>query len=181
MENTNTKVISVHDVTLEYKGIKTIILQVFLVAVAVLLPYIAHSLGAPVRYLLPMHWVIILAGLVYGWKGGAVTGMLAPLTSFVISGMPGGIYLAVMLPELLMYGFLTGLLREKFRMNPFIAVLISLLGGRIIYILGALSFGMVQGSLGDYLSASLLPGIYAAAAQILILPFAAKWWINAEK
>ncbi len=59
-----------------------------LLASALVLPAIAHLLGAPVRWILPMHWPAVLAGLVYGWRGGLVVGALAPLVSFILSGTP---------------------------------------------------------------------------------------------
>lgn len=177
----NTTAIPLRSTTLEYKGVKTLIFQLVLISIAVLSPYIAHAFSAPVRYILPMHWAVILAALVYGWRGGAVTGLLAPVTSFFISGMPSGLYLAAMLPELFVYGTITGLLREKFRMNAFVSVAAALIAGRIIFMMVFILSGNVQGSISDHLADSMMPGIAAALIQILILPFAAKWWINAEK
>ena len=52
------------------------------------LPALIHLLGLPVRQLLPMHWPAILAGLVYGWRSGAVIGAASPIVSYLISGMP---------------------------------------------------------------------------------------------
>ncbi|HRE10614.1 MAG TPA: hypothetical protein PLN22_07345 [Ignavibacteria bacterium] len=175
----NTTAIPVSSTTLEYKGVKTIIFQLVLISIAVLSPYIAHAFSAPVRYIL--HWAVILAALVYGWRGGAVTGVLAPVSSFFISGMPAGIYLAAMVPELFVYGIITGLLREKFRMNAFVSVAAALIAGRIVFVMVFILSGNVQGSISGHLSDSMMPGLAAALLQILILPFAAKWWINAER
>jgi len=177
----NTTAIPVSSTTLEYKGVKTIIFQLVLISIAVLSPYIAHAFSAPVRYILPMHWAVILAALVYGWRGGAVTGVLAPVSSFFISGMPAGIYLAAMVPELFVYGIITGLLREKFRMNAFVSVAAALVAGRIVFMMVFILSGNVQGSISGHLSDSMMPGLAAVLLQILILPFAAKWWINAER
>ena len=177
----NVTTIPVTTTTLEYKGVKTFIFQVLLIGIAVLMPYIAHFFEAPVRYILPMHWAVILAALVYGWRGGAVTGLLAPVTSFFLSGMPAGIYLAAMVPELFVYGLVTGLLREKFRMNAFLSVAAALIAGRIIFMLVFFMTGNIQDAFAGHLYASMMPGFAAALLQILILPFAAKWWINAER
>lgn len=177
----NTTAIPVTTTTIEYKGVKTLIFQVLLIGIAVMMPYIAHIFNAPVRFILPMHWAVILAALVYGWRGGAVTGLLAPVASFLISGMPSGIYLAAMVPELFVYGMITGLLREKFRMNAFVSVAAALIAGRIVYMIVFILSGNVQGGITGHISSSMMPGILAALLQIIILPFAAKWWINAEK
>lgn len=177
----NVTTIPVNSATLEYKGIKTLIFQVLLIGIAVLMPYIAHIFNAPVRYILPMHWAVILAVLVYGWRGGAVTGLAAPVISYLISGMPAGIYLAAMVPELFVYGLITGLLREKFRLNAFLSAAAALIAGRIIFMLVFIMTGNVQGTIAGHFYASMMPGIAAALLQVIILPFAAKWWINAER
>ena len=95
--------------------------------------------------------------------------------------MPSGIYLAAMVPELFVYGMITGLLREKFRMNAFVSVAAALIAGRIVYMIVFILSGNVQGGITGHISSSMMPGILAALLQIIILPFAAKWWINAEK
>jgi hypothetical protein len=74
--------------TLVLSGSQAIVFQTSLFGAAVILPVLAHWFNAPVRYLLPMHWPVILAGLVYGWRGGALTGLLAPSVSYLVSGFP---------------------------------------------------------------------------------------------
>jgi niacin transporter len=180
MFTTKDKTLTLNSTTLELKGIKSYSFQILLVGLAVVLPYIAHYAGAPVRYLLPMHWAVILAGLVYGWRSGAITGLLAPVVSFMISGMPAPHILAPMTIELLIYGIITGLLRENFKMNSFASVAIALIAGRIIFLISVLLLGSVSGSFLSYTESAMLPGIGAVLAQIAILPFIAKWWVDKE-
>jgi uncharacterized membrane protein len=180
MNTTQNKALTINTTTLELKGIKSYSFQILLVGLAVALPYIAHFSSAPVRYLLPMHWAVILAGLVYGWRSGAITGLLAPIVSFMISGMPAPHILAPMTIELFAYGVITGLLREAFKMNSFAAVTIALITGRILFLISVLLLGSAQGDFLVYTESSMLPGIGAVIAQITILPFAAKWWVNKE-
>jgi niacin transporter len=181
MNTSQDKTLALKSTTLELKGIKSYSFQVLLVGLAVVLPYIAHSAGAPVRYLLPMHWAVILAGLAYGWRSGAITGLLAPIVSFMISGMPAPQILAPMTIELFTYGVITGLLRENLRMNAFFSVAAALITGRIIFAAAVLLLGSVQESIEVYFITALLPGLAAGAAQIIILPFIAKWWISKER
>ncbi len=180
MTRTQNKTLTLNSTTLELKGAKSYSFQILLVGLAVVLPYLAHFTGAPVRYLLPMHWAVILAGLVYGWRSGAITGLLAPVVSVLISGMPAPHILAPMTIELFTYGVITGLLRENFKMNSFASVAIALIAGRILFLISVLLLGSVSGSFFSYTEAAMLPGIAAAIAQIAILPFAAKWWVNKE-
>ena len=181
MNTTKTKTLNIHPVTIELKGVKSYTFQILLVGMAVALPYIAHTAGAPVRYLLPMHWAVILAGLVYGWRSGAITGLLAPVVSFLISGMPLPHILGPMTIELFTYGIIAGLLRESFKLNAFASVAVALIAGRILFVISILLFGSVSGSIPAYIQAAMLPGLAAGLAQIIILPFIAKWWVEKER
>jgi hypothetical protein len=164
--------------TLTFGEARSLMYQAILVAAAVVLPTIAHLTSAPVRILLPMHWPVILAGLIYGWRGGAMVGLLSPVTSYLISGFPLPGILPAMTAELVVYGFAAGLLRGSFRLNPFLSVALSLLAGRVVFILFVLlGTGITSGYL-QYFKVALLPGLAAAAGQVIILPFIARWWVK---
>ncbi|RLB05283.1 MAG: hypothetical protein DRG50_07465, partial [Deltaproteobacteria bacterium] len=126
MNNYNERAISVQQPTLAFWKVRAFLFQGLLVAAAMLLPVVAHLSGAPVRILLPMHWPVILAGLVYGWRGGALIGLVAPTVSFLFSGLPLPRILPAMTIELFTYGFFTGLFRERFRWNPCASVAVAL-------------------------------------------------------
>lgn len=138
----------------------------------------AHVAGWPVRVLLPMHWPAILAGLVYGWRGGLIVGSLSPIAAFAISGMPYPPMILPMTVELAAYGGVAGLCREIFRLNGILAVLVSLIIGRLLFIGVVLMAGSVSQPLTAYLQAALLPGFIAALGQIVLLPFIARWWVK---
>lgn len=180
MNKNNQNTLSIQPLTLELKSIRSYAFTALFVALAVGLPAAAHLAGAPVRYLLPMHWTIILAGLIYGKKGGALSGLLAPSVSFLISGMPFPPMIFPMTIELAAYGFAAGLMRENLKLNSFASVGIALLTGRVLFLLTVLLTGLFPGSFTAYTQSALMPGIYAAAAQVIILPFLAKWWIAKE-
>lgn len=59
-----------------------------------------------------MHLPIILVGLLAGPYAGAISGLLGPLMSFALSGMPGAVMLPFMMIELCVYGLSAGLLRN---------------------------------------------------------------------
>jgi len=167
--------------TLALWGVRAFAFQAVLIGAAVFLPAAAHLSGAAVRYLLPMHWAVILAGLVYGWRGGGVAGFLAPIVSYQLSGFPLSHMLLPMTVELATYGLATGFLREVVRLNPFISTTVALLLGRIVFILSVLLSGAVAANQIQYFQAALLPGLVAAVCQIAALPFLAEWWIGQEK
>lgn len=164
--------------TLSAWSAKGILFQILLVGLAVALPSMAHLTGLPVRWLLPMHWPIFLAGLVYGWRGGMATGMLSPVTSFLISGMPFPPMILPMTMELGAYGLVTGLCRENARLNAFLSVALAAMAGRVVFLLTVLAAGSVTLPVGAYLQSAMLPGVLAMAGQVVLLPFVAKWWVE---
>ena len=169
-------------VTLPATGAQAVSVQaVLLVAASVLLPAAVHLAGWPARQLLPMHWPVILVGLVYGWRSGLAVGLAAPALSYAISGMPVAAMLPAMTVELAAYGLIAGVARESFRLNAFVAAAAAVIGGRIVFVVMAMLTGAVGPSAIEYVRAALLPGLAAAAAQVLVLPFIAGWWVQRRR
>lgn len=169
---------SITATTLPLWRVSTVIWATALLALAVVLPSLAHLTGLPVRTLLPMHWPVILAGLVYGWRGGMMVGALSPVVSFAFSGMPFPPMILPMSVELAAYGAVTGFCRESLRLNGFVSVLVGLLVGRVVFVATVVIAGSVSQPLAAYLQAAMLPGIIAALAQMVTLPFIARWWVK---
>ena len=161
-----------------YYGLHAVYVQSAFIASAVLLPIAAHLLGAPVRVLLPMHWPVLLAGMVYGWKAGAMTGALAPLISYLVSGYPMPNILPSMTFELFTYGFVVGVLRQRFNVNAFVSTTIAIFAGRIMFVLLVLVTARASITNVEYFRSALVPGIIPAMLQIIILPFIAQWLIK---
>ncbi len=176
---TNNQQIASYNV-LEFISVRSFAFQIILVFLVIFLPTVSHLLGLPVRILLPMHWTVLLAGLVYGWRGGLLVGLLTPLVSFLISGYPKPLILPSMILELTTYGILTGLLTEFKKYNKFISILIALVVGRVIFIISVIILNSYQGEFLVYFKEALLPGIFAGVLQIILLPFIANWWVNKE-
>jgi len=150
--------------------------QAALIAAAVVLPHVAHVAHAPVYWLLPMHWPVVLAGLVYGPAGGLAVGVLSPVVSFSLSGMPPLGSVATMAAELGLYGLLTGLLRGGWRWNAVFAVALALLAGRVV----AIGLGAVLGRPLPVLLAAYAKGLPCALAQVAVLPMVGRWWVARE-
>ncbi|HTX89401.1 MAG TPA: ECF transporter S component [Bacteroidales bacterium] len=173
--------ISIEKPTLAWSGVRAFLFQGLLIILAVALPALAHLSGAPVRVLVPMHWVVILAALVYGWRGGLLTAVSSPVISFLLTGFPFSAMLPVMILELAAYGFLAGFLRERFRLNPFLSVFLALLGGKAVYaVAGLILYGALFSRPG-YIISALAPGVVASLLMIAVLPLIAGWWIRQER
>ncbi len=149
-----------------------------LIIVAVALPPICHLAGVPVRWFLPMHWPIVLAALVYGWRGGAIVGILAPLVSYVISGYPLPVKIPPMTVELAAYGVLIGVFRERLHLNGFLATTLGLVCGRILFLGVILLTAANEVPFGQYLAVAMVPGLLAVALQVAILPPIAARWVR---
>ncbi len=151
-----------------------LIVGIFVIG-AIALPALCHLLGLPVRWLLPMHWTIILAGMLYGWRGGLIAGALAPLTNYILTGYPLPIKILPMTGELVIYGALTGWLIE-IGWNRFLAIATALITGRLIFIMLALLTNATDGlSLYKYISIAMLPGLVGGLFMILFIPLIVKW------
>ncbi len=165
--------------TLVSWGVKPIVIQAgLLLSAAVLLPALAHMLGLPVRRILPMHWAVLLAGLVYGWRSGLLIGLAAPGLSHLLNGMPALGILPSMSVELAVYGMLAGLFRQVLRLNLFVAIALALVIGRVAFVITASLTGGYQTSLAEYLRVAMVPGALAALAQFVILPLIALLWVG---
>ena len=162
---------------------KRLILAGLCVALGIVLPVAFHSVANAGSIFLPMHIPVLLCGLICGWPYGLACGVLAPLLSSLITGMPPMAFLPSMLCELAVYGFVSGLLMRFVKTGKLLADLyISLVGAML---LGRLVLGLLNAVLfraGEYSVAlwttsafvTALPGIVIQLAVIPVLVFALK-------
>jgi len=167
-------------VILEVRGVRALVTQAVLVAATVALPVLAHMTGAPVRLLLPMLWPVLFAGLAYGWRMGVLTGLLAPLASFLLSGFPMPPVIPAMTIEMAVYGFAAGVLVQRFRWNTFAAVAIALAAGKLAFLPLAVATGWTanEGTFVNYLWVAMGPGLLGGLLQIALLPLMVRVWVR---
>lgn len=79
------------------------------IALCAVLPPVFHMVGMG-SILSPMHIPVLLCGLVCGWPFGAFCGLAGPLVAHLINGAPPAAMLVSMIPELVVYGLVCGLL-----------------------------------------------------------------------
>lgn len=162
--------------TIVFKTVKTKTLAAIgAVLAAVALPQLLHLLGIVSNMgttlgetFLPMHIAILAAGLLGGGTVGAVSGALAPLISFALSGMPSIYMLPFMMIELASYGLICGLLANK-SMPTLAKLLIAQIGGRAVravFIVGAFYL------LGSKIAPAVIWTSIAAGLPGLILQWA---------
>ena len=111
---------------------KLVTMAIF-IALGIILPMAFHLFGSGLSQILsPMHIPVFIAGSLLGPLAGLIVGAFTPLLSSFFTGMPPVIpMLPIMLVELAIYGYLTGLLFKRLNWNIFISLIITMLIGRI--------------------------------------------------
>ena len=106
------------------------------IALCYILPLVFHAIGAGSVFS-PMHIPVLLCGLICGSGYGVFCGVAGPVLSSVLSGMPTATQLIDFVPELMIYGFVTGLMMKlvhtkKLLPDLTISLITAMLIGRIV-------------------------------------------------
>lgn len=158
-------------------SVKKICITAVCMALCCVLPTAFHSVGLGTAFS-PIHIPALLCGLVCGWGYGALCGLVGPLLSSIITGMPGPAMLPTMVPELVTYGLATGLLMKWVRTGKPVADLYiclagSMVLGRIVGGIAKMLFYMGSGegfTVAVWISSyfvSTLPGI---VCHLIVIP-----------
>ncbi|KKT24908.1 MAG: hypothetical protein UW11_C0038G0009 [Parcubacteria group bacterium GW2011_GWA2_43_9b] len=150
--------------------IKTAIFVFAFTTLAILTPMIFHYFGgqAAGRLFLPMHFFVLAGGLLLGWRAGLAVGILTPLISYSFTGMPPVMVLPFVVIEVAAYGFLAGLLQEKFK-NIWLSLAGAMILGRMILWLSIMVLP-TKLSASPYVLGALQSGWQGIALQILLVP-----------
>lgn len=120
----------------QMSSIKKATITAVCIALCYILPLVFHAVGAGSVFS-PMHIPVLLCGLVCGSGYGVFCGIAGPVLSSVLSGMPTATQLIYFVPELMIYGFVTGIMMKlvhtkKLPSDIFIALVTAMLAGRIV-------------------------------------------------
>jgi LytS/YehU family sensor histidine kinase len=122
-------------IALRYKDIRSYIITAAFVMLAVFVPWVFHQFHLAGPTFLPMHIFVLIAGLLFGWRAGLLVGLFTPLVSYFISGMPALNVLPQVVIEVSAYGFIAGILREKYNLRTIWSLLGAIIGGRLALLL----------------------------------------------
>ncbi|MDR1892711.1 MAG: ECF transporter S component [Oscillospiraceae bacterium] len=145
-------------------------------ALGVVLPFAFHAVPNAGSVLLPMHIPVLLCGLICGFPYGLSCGVLTPILSSLLIGMPQAASLPGMLCELAVYGLVSSLLMQFVRTkNNYadicIALISAMLSGRIVYgMVNALIFSVGAYSFKLWATAAFITSIPGIIAQIIVIP-----------
>lgn len=165
-------------------GVQNWAVHAAMVGSTILLPMVAHSFGWPVLSLLPMFWGVLLAGIVYGWSGGLLAAIAAPLLNNAFTGMPVPAILPAMIVELIAYGTIPALLTrprigattrdKRFSIPTPLALIVALVVGRLTLVLiWSFTVGSVAG-IERFATTRLIPGIPVQLLQVILVPIIAE-------
>lgn len=142
-------------------------------ALGLVFPIVFHMIGAGPAFL-PMHFPVLLCGLLFGWQYGAVCGLIVPLLSSLLTGMPPIFPTApAMMLELCAYGALTGIFYLALQWNIYPALLAAMLGGRIVSgLANAMLLQMADKPYGfsAFVSGAFVTALPGILLQIILIP-----------
>jgi hypothetical protein len=153
---------------------KKITYSALYIALGIMLPLAFHLLGLGPSFL-PMHIPVLLSGFHLGPAAGLMCGLVTPVLSHLVIGMPplSPPMLPLMMVELPIYGFIGGLLYNAYGINIWISLITSMVLGRLgsglmAWLLSGLFYLAVPPQ--AYLLGSLLIGLPGIVLQLLLVP-----------
>lgn len=155
--------------------VKSIVFTAVCSALCVVVPMAFHTIPNAGVVFLPMHIPVLLCGLICGWPHGLICGLIGPLLSSVITGMPPAAMLPSMMVECAVYGLVTGLMMRYVRTRCAVADLyISLVSAMI---LGRVVAGVAKSLIFSpgtapfaWVTTSLVAGIPGIVIQLVLMP-----------
>lgn len=156
---------------------KRITVSAVCTALCCVLPTAFHATGIS-SALSPMHFPVLLCGLVCGAWYGLACGVLGPVLCSLLTGMPPAVKLLTMLPELGIYGLMCGvfirLIRTKhYALDIYAAMLPSMVLGRIAAGIARTFVYMGSGStyaLNLWIGSYFVSSFPAIVCQLIIIP-----------
>lgn len=145
-----------------------------LIAIGVLLPIVFHMAGAMGSVFLPMHIPVLITGLFLGPRSGAIAGMITPLLSSLVTGMPPILPIApIMSVELAAYGAISGYLYHRRQFSLLVSLVGAMIGGRLLAT-GAVAIMVelihIKITPLAYLSGAVLTGFPGMVIQLILIP-----------
>ena len=138
-------------------------------ALSIVLPYACHQFGVAGIVFLPMHFAVLLAGMVMGMRGGVVVGLVSPLISYATSGMPPAVSLFPITVELVTYGVVAGFMFHSLKKSVLLSLFAALIAGRIVS-LALVSFILGRTGAGNQFHSLFVLATPGLAIQIVLIP-----------
>ncbi len=154
-------------------------------ALGLILPFIFHATGLPGQVFLPMHIPVLLCGFILGPQYGVMVGIVTPLLSSLLTGMPPIFPIGIaMIFELGTYGLVGGYFYKNKKVNLYLSLFISMVLGR--FISGIIKYILMVGTgkafvLKGFLIASFVTCIWGIIIQFILIPLIVSLYNNYSK
>ena len=157
------------------RSIKKLTLTSVCVALCVVLPIAFHSVPDGGSIFLPMHIPVLICGMICGWPYGLVCGLMGPMLSSAITGMPPAAILPAMMVECGTYGCVSGLILKFVRTGKtypdlYIALVTAMIAGRVLSGVAKALIFMPGLSMTAWVTASFITALPGIAIQLVFLP-----------
>lgn len=146
-------------------------------SLSMVLPLFTGQIPEIGRMLLPMHFPVLLCGLICGWRYGLAIGFFAPFLRAFIFGMPPLFPVGTAMAfELATYGFVAGLFysnSKKSTSGIYISLILAMLLGRIVWgLVMAIIAGVsgVQFGIQLFVANALINAIPGLVFQLVAIP-----------
>lgn len=161
----------------QMSSVKRICISAVCIALCCVLPMAFHAVGLGSTFC-PMHIPVLLCGMLCGGSYGLLCGIVGPLLSSLLTGMPGVTGLITMVPELMVYGLISGIASKRIRTRHLyadlvISLVVAMVAGRVVGGIASAIFYLGKGEgFGIALWATsyfvtTLPGILV---QLILIP-----------
>lgn len=160
---------------------RKITLSAFFISLGLILPFLSGQIQGLGMMLTPMHFPILIGGIVCGEAAGLMIGIITPLLRSVLFQMP------IMFPsafamafELGAYGWFFAYFYKKLKVYPlgiYIALISAMLCGRLIWGLVMTLIMNLQGNpytMSMFINGAVLNSIPGILLQLLLIPMIVK-------
>lgn len=157
-------------------NVKKMVPAALLTAIGIVLPSVFHTIPNAGNIFLPMHIPVLMSGIICGPVLGTLCGLLTPILSSAVTGMPGAAVLPAMACELAVFGLTGGILMNSIRVKNlplklYISLIGAMLAGRLVYgAVNALIFNAASYTIQAWLAVSFITCLPGIIIQLTVIP-----------
>ncbi|NMA85532.1 MAG: ECF transporter S component [Epulopiscium sp.] len=154
---------------------KELVLSGVFIAMGLVFPIAFHAIGGGGPVFLPMHIPVLIAGFFLSWPFTLAVGVLTPILSSLLTGMPLFFpVLPYMVLELATYGTIVSFLYRDLKRNVYMALIISMVCGRVmagaaVWVLATFFMAKLPSPI-LFIQAAILKGIPGILIQLIFIP-----------
>lgn len=157
------------------RSVKKLTLASVCIALCVVLPIAFHSIPDAGSVFLPMHIPVLICGMICGWPYGLICGLMGPLLSSAITGMPPIAILPAMMIECGTYGMVSGIMLKLVHTRStygdlYIALVVAMLAGRVLSGIAKALIFMPGMAMTAWITASFITALPGILIQLVFLP-----------